>query len=517
VAYLNGSKVLTTGSALTFDGTTLQNTNQIKVQTAAGTAPKFWVGQAATGAWSFGSPASQDALVWVNEQFGTETMRLTSTGLGIGTSSPASKLSVTGTSSGVAADINYNGGIATGSEYSALRFTASLQGFVGSEIRGINTNGGTNLGVMAFHTSGTEKMRLDSSGNLGLGVTPNAWLWPNGTAGGLQLQSGAAFSGYNAGTYVSQNWYYNAGERYIATGFATRYEQQSGQHRWLIAPSGTAGNAFSFTQAMTLDASGNLLVGLTSAQGKASIGLASTTNAITDLANFPTASRIILGDTSGGGGNSKMFFGAGFSSSGAGLNAGFGFIRENSGNWGTALTFYTHPTSTANEDELIERARIDSSGNFTLGNGGILYLENTSQFIRGGGSTQIIVGASSGGFYQQVGGSYYLVTTAGGSTSDASLKTNVQQLTGALEKVCAIRGVNFEFLEEPMCTADRGTQLGVIAQEVEAQYPEIVLTNEDGKKTVRYDRLVAPLIEAIKEQQALIQTLTARVAALESN
>jgi hypothetical protein len=145
--------------------------------------------------------------------------------------------------------------------------------------------------------------------------------------------------------------------------------------------------------------------------------------------------------------------------------------------------------------------------------GGYIYFSDSTRGIRGGSSGQTIVVADSGGFYQQAGGNYYLVTTAGGSTSDAKLKTNVQQLSGALGKVCAMRGVNFEFIEDPMCTADKGTQLGVIAQEVEAQYPEIVLTDDKGKKTVRYDRLVAPLIEAIKEQQAIIESLKARLDA----
>jgi hypothetical protein len=49
----------------------------------------------------------------------------------------------------------------------------------------------------------------------------------------------------------------------VANGYATEYLQTGGQHAWNIAPSGTAGNAISFTQAMTLDASGNLLVGTT--------------------------------------------------------------------------------------------------------------------------------------------------------------------------------------------------------------------------------------------------------------
>jgi hypothetical protein len=52
--------------------------------------------------------------------------------------------------------------------------------------------------------------------------------------------------------------------RYISTSFACQYRQQSGEHYWYNAASGTAGNPISFTQALTLDASGNLLVGATS-------------------------------------------------------------------------------------------------------------------------------------------------------------------------------------------------------------------------------------------------------------
>lgn len=135
---------------------------------------------------------------------------------------------------------------------------------------------------------------------------------------------------------------------------------------------------------------------------------------------------------------------------------------------------------------------------------------------RAGSAGQYIVLTGTQGFYQQEVSSYYLVTTAGGSTSDATLKTNVQQLSGALEKVCSIRGVNFEFKDEQLSSSDNGVQLGVIAQEVEAQYPEIVVTRDDGIKSVRYDRLVAPLIEAVKELKAELDAAKVEIAALKA-
>jgi hypothetical protein len=59
------------------------------------------------------------------------------------------------------------------------------------------------------------------------------------------------------------NYFYDGTYKYIKTGAATDYYQYQGAHAWRVAPSGTAGNAITFTQAMTLDASGNLLVGQT--------------------------------------------------------------------------------------------------------------------------------------------------------------------------------------------------------------------------------------------------------------
>ena len=213
VTYLNGSKVLTSGSALTFDGSNL----------------------------------------------------------GIGTSLPDQRLTVyTATQNQGVSVYNTTG---TGGHGGAITFgiQAGLSLAQHGKIFSSLTNGGpgTVAADMVFQQaiggSLTEFMRA-SSGNLGLGVTPRAW-----TAGATALQlstfahiaeqsNGAANVGF--GCYEGGSNTFN----YTTTGDApTLYSQLSGDHRWYTAPSGTAGNTISFSQVMTLDASGRLLLGYTSA------------------------------------------------------------------------------------------------------------------------------------------------------------------------------------------------------------------------------------------------------------
>jgi hypothetical protein len=113
-------------------------------------------------------------------------------------------------------------------------------------------------------------MRLDSAGNLGLGVTPSAWLstykaFQIGSVGRSLAQTG---SGAGDWTMAFNAIYSTANSRwdYAYTGdAAVRYSQTgSGIHAWFTAPSGTAGNAITFSQAATLTASGNYLLGTTS-------------------------------------------------------------------------------------------------------------------------------------------------------------------------------------------------------------------------------------------------------------
>ena len=101
--------------------------------------------------------------------------------------------------------------------------------------------------------------------------------------------------------------------------------------------------------------------------------------------------------------------------------------------------------------------------------------------------------------------------------SDIRLKKDVQQLSGALDKVLKLRGVTFYWKNREEMAAAKGMdannmsygfgsekQVGVIAQEVEQVLPELVVTDNDGFKAVKYENLAPVLIEAIKEQQAII-------------
>ena len=91
--------------------------------------------------------------------------------------------------------------------------------------------------------------------------------------------------------------------------------------------------------------------------------------------------------------------------------------------------------------------------------------------------------------------------------SDIRLKKDVRTISGALDKVLALRGVNFTWKENGK------PSVGLIAQEVEKVFPELV--SGDDEKGVQYGNLVAPLIEAVKEQQKIINNLEARLSILE--
>ena len=96
--------------------------------------------------------------------------------------------------------------------------------------------------------------------------------------------------------------------------------------------------------------------------------------------------------------------------------------------------------------------------------------------------------------------------------SDSRYKKEIQTLPSALEKVSALRGVSYQWKDRN----DDSTKIGVVAQEVEKIYPELVHTDEDGYKSVAYSNLVAPMIEAIKELNQTVIELQSQVQQLQN-
>lgn len=136
--------------------------------------------------------------------------------------------------------------------------------------------------------SAIERMVINGVGNIGIGVTPSAWV---GSFKAIELgATGNSIAGASSGTILTTNAYYDSGIggfRYARNAASTFVDLAGGMFAVNIAPSGTAGNTISFTQAMTLNASGNLLVGRTSAFGSERVSIESaSTNPIVTTYNF---------------------------------------------------------------------------------------------------------------------------------------------------------------------------------------------------------------------------------------
>lgn len=128
----------------------------------------------------------------------------------------------------------------------------------------------------------------------------------------------------------------------------------------------------------------------------------------------------------------------------------------------------------------------------------------------------LYAGTTGSGYAAYFSGDVYCTGQYQGS--DIRWKKNVTTLDNALSKITKVRGVRYEWKtdEYPDRGFHKGTQIGVIAQEIEEIFPELVRAERDGFKAVDYEKITAILIEAIKEQQKQIEELKTTVKALTS-
>jgi hypothetical protein len=100
-----------------------------------------------------------------------------------------------------------------------------------------------------------------------------------------------------------------------------------------------------------------------------------------------------------------------------------------------------------------------------------------------------------------------LIADSFSCASDLNLKKNIVALDGALDKIDGMRGVYHDWIDENQ-SQDR--QIGVIAQEVQAVYPELVATGANGYLSVNYPKLTAVLLQSVKELKAMVLELAAK-------
>jgi hypothetical protein len=497
VTYLNGSKVLTSGSALNFNGTSLA----VGDTAASADGSSLYIYGNLPASTQLGikiggnaNSYTQQAIRFYDTYFGayagflgfttnsltfgqgtTEGMRLTSTGLGIGTSSIGEKLVVSGSASVNVYKLRSN-----------TSAPASTDAFIYRPAD--NTIG--------FGTGSAEKMRLDSSGNLGLGVTPSATntsykAQEIGFVGNGLIGFGANDFAMSSGAYYSSSGWKHSATNSLGASF---YEQYTGQHIWYnkTAVSHTAGDAITFTQAMTLDASGNLFLGVTSS----------------------AAGRLAIKDVAGSGNNIWL---VGRSSDGTSSVS----FRNNADTAYNAriecfdtgiMTFGTGTSAT-------ERARIDSSGNL---------LVNSTSTLNAVFSVTAKSGISACSLRVETDGDYgYTFKNASNTfvgaigvnssstsyvtSSDYRLKNTIAPMTGALAKVALLKPVTYKW------NVDGADSQGFIAHELAEVVPECVTGEKDAidaegnpiYQGIDTSFLVATLTSALQELNAKFEAYVA--------
>jgi hypothetical protein len=264
---VTGSSGSTTGNAATattlqtarnINGVSFNGSADITVTAAAGTLSGSTLASGVTAS-SLTSVGTLTSLgVSGNLTVDTDTLFVdaANNAVGIGTASPTTKLHVLDTSTPIIVRVAGSSGQGLLQQFKNQAGSGKFNWFIGAQYA---VNNGFEIATSTAvdgDTPAAPMFRLTSDGNLGLRVTPSAW----GSSEALQFVGGSAFGRRG----MSFNAYFDGSAwKYIGTGAAVLYQQDSGGFIWYTAASGTADAAISLTQALELHASGGLSLGST--------------------------------------------------------------------------------------------------------------------------------------------------------------------------------------------------------------------------------------------------------------
>ena len=442
--------------------------------------------------------------------------------VGIGTSSPSSQLHISSTGA-TTATIEAGGGgdavldikaaEASGGE-SIIRFSDSVSG-VGF-ITYAQNDGGSDY--MRFGTASTERMRIDSSGNLLVGQTVGEVIGVGNTTEGISLgANGRIFASYNGqSAYLNRNGtdgallgFYRAGTSVgsIGTNAATMY---------VSAPQ-AGGMKYSY-----LNSTNAVMLPVTTtganADGLHDLGL--STARFRDLyitgldVTYSTYNKI-----------SSYFSGS--------YTSGFKFSDLNGGIWYDAATDdLTVSASHANSQLILESGgseamRIDASGRLLFGktsaDDSVVGLKVSSLGV----ITSTIASPSTNTYLMYSGGYKFYVNTNGGisnfsannvNLSDEREKKNIELLESQWDSLKQWSLKKFHYNADD---DSDNKKLGVIAQEVATHSPEVIdefnVDDDTTRMAVKEQQMMWMAIKALQEAQTRIETLEARVTELENN
>lgn len=394
----------------------------------------------------------------------------------------------------------------------------------------ITTLGDTNTGIffpaadtVAIGTGGTEALRVNSSQNVGIGTSsPASRLHVNGTirisgvsAGStaLYIPAGDIIGDVNSGSMAIGNLGDTSSETRITTRGFTAFRTG--------ATDGTNGN-----ERMRLDASGNFMVGGTTARGMLTIG----GNPTRYFAVGDNGVVTLQFDDNGTPAFNLFNYGITGANQGYQLRWGLADAAANNAVAGSIAvqTDQAWTSASSTQDAYMqfavalngtntERARITSGGDWLVGtttNGGVGWtFEAVGYSITKKSGTATTVHIS----FQNNNGEVGKISTSGsattyGTSSDYRLKENVAPMTGALAKVAAIKPCTYTW------KVDGSEGEGFIAHELQEVAPYAVTGEKDGEQMqgVDYGKLTPILTAALQEAIAKIETLQARVAVLEA-